>query len=69
MDTSFLPPELEAKLNIVSIHTGKSKEEIFCASIEAGLEMLEDISSKSFAYIKVDDDGNLYGLDNRQLKM
>ena len=67
MDTSFLPPDLQSKLNIVAIQTGKSKTEVFCASIFAGLEMLEDISTRSFAYFKIDDYGTVYGLDNEAL--
>lgn len=68
MDTSFLPADLEAKLNIIAIQTGRSKQEVFAASISAGLEMLEDITSKTYAYLKIDDDGNVYGLDNEPLK-
>lgn len=67
MDTSFLPSDLQAKLNIIAIQTGKSQEEVFCASISAGLEMLEDITTRSFAYLKIDDDGTMYGLDNEPL--
>ena len=64
-----LPPELISKINIVSIQTGQSASQIVCASLAMGLEVLEDITTHQYAYLKIDDRGKVYNLRGEPIKM
>lgn len=65
----ILPPELVSKVNIISIHTGQSAASVITASLTAGLEILEDITTRQYAYLKIDDQGQAYNLSGEPLKM
>ena len=64
-----LPPELISKINIVSIQTGQPASQIICASLAMGLEILEDVTTHQYAYLKIDDRGRPYTLNGDPIKM
>jgi len=68
MDTSFLPSEIVAKINIVSIHTGRSPEEVFCVALGMGLDMLEETVTQQYGFLKIDEEGNVFDLTGEPLK-
>lgn len=66
--SSFLPPEIAAKMNIISIHTGRTPEEVFCVALGMGLDMLEQTVTQQYGFVKIDQDGNVFDLTGEPLK-
>lgn len=64
-----LPPELISKINIISIQTDQPASQIICASLAMGLEILEDITTHQYAYLKIDNNGRPYSLSGEPIKM
>lgn len=64
-----LPPELISMINIVSIQTEQSVAETICAALAMGLEILEDITTYQYIYLKLDNEGRPYNLSGEPIKM
>jgi len=68
MNISSLPYKIQAQLNTIAIHTGYSIEEIYCLAIKTGLNVVEDIVTQQYTFMKIDERGNLFDLEGGPVK-
>lgn len=61
------PPQLLAKANIVSIKTERSPTQVIAAATSLGLEILEEIANREYAFLKIDSNGRTYSLNGEPI--
>ena len=62
MDIQGLPYEVQAQLNTIAIHTGCNITEVYCVALKTGLNVLEEIVTQQYAYLKIDERGGMFDL-------